>query len=275
MEVTCHPRLGGTRPSGGRGSLKSTAFQLLLVKILCYSGIDTLCTVETSLEDSAIRADKHKMRDTLDTIDICRHATCIIDMRPVHTELGCCVDGHLNRLTLPDSDAEDIEVLTCILIIYCLEIRNLSLAWTAPWSPEIHEDIFTLTDIVRELHLCIFRLRRYAAGHSYNRIHCKINERLTLCSIDSCLDSLLHTLYELMLLKSWSKKVQKRIKFRILKFANEILKGVKCDEIVCILGIGILVILIVLGKEAFIELIKSLLLLLFGLIFCISDLLLG
>ena len=133
-------------------------------------------------------------------------------MRPVHSKLGSCIDCNLNRLTLPHSDAENIEILACILVINSLEIRNLPLARATPRSPEIYEDILALTYIVRELDICVLWLWRNAAGHSHNRIHSEIDERLAFCSIDSCLDCFLHTMYKLMLLKLRSKEVEKRIK---------------------------------------------------------------
>jgi hypothetical protein len=67
-------------------------------------------------------------------------------MRPVHSKLGSCIDCYLNRLTLPHSDAENIEILACILVINSLEIRDLPLARATPRSPEIYYNWFATAD---------------------------------------------------------------------------------------------------------------------------------
>ena len=167
-----------------------------LVEIFRYGSIDTLCTVKTSLEDGTIRTNEHKVRNTLDAVDVCRDASSIVDVRPVHTKLCCCVDCHLDRLTLPYCDAEDIELLAGILVIYGLEVRDFPLARTAPRSPEVNEDIFSLAYIVRKLHLCIFWLWRNAAGHSHYRVHCKVDERLAFCSVDPRCNTFPHSCHE-------------------------------------------------------------------------------
>ena len=36
MEMTCHPRLGGARPKGGRGSSESSAYLAILLYLFIF-----------------------------------------------------------------------------------------------------------------------------------------------------------------------------------------------------------------------------------------------
>src|SRR5574344_2523262 len=113
----------------------------ILVKILC-NGFCKRITIETTLEDGAVRADEHDVRNTLDAVDFCRYTSGIVDLVPDHSELSGSVDGHLRSLTLPNCNAQNIEFLAVIFVVDCFDIRHFPLARAAPRRPEVHNDIF-------------------------------------------------------------------------------------------------------------------------------------
>ena len=49
--------------------------------------LDALKTMESPLEDGSVRADEHKVRNTLHAIDVCRHIAAVCEDCPVHLEL--------------------------------------------------------------------------------------------------------------------------------------------------------------------------------------------
>ena len=93
-----------------------------MLKILGNSCLNALETMETSLEDGSVRSDKHEMRNALYTVDICRYLATVVDMEPVHTKLGCCLDCVRLRLSFPDSKAEHLKTLVLILLVHLLDV---------------------------------------------------------------------------------------------------------------------------------------------------------
>ena len=146
-------------------------------------------------EDARRRVEEDQVRNAFDSIEFCRLTTAVIDLVPVHSELGSSLDGHIHRLALPYCDAHHIELISFILVIYRLDIRHLPAAWTAPWRPEIKQYIFAFAHIVRQLYLRVFRLRRHAAGLPYYCIHRKVYKRLALGCSDPCVKAFLQSSY--------------------------------------------------------------------------------
>jgi len=87
------------------------------------------------------------MRNSDNAVDICRDRLGINNLVPVDSVSFCCIQA-LFRGLLPNRYADDIEILSVILVINRLDVRNLILARTAPGSPEINEDILSVAYIV-------------------------------------------------------------------------------------------------------------------------------
>ena len=85
---------------------------------------------EVTFEDSPVRAEKDDMRNTLDAVKLRRDLLRVDDLVPLDTiHLG----GILGCLRLvPYCDAEHFEAFLVILVIDIPDIRDLSLARTAP-----------------------------------------------------------------------------------------------------------------------------------------------
>ena len=88
--------------------------------------------METSLKDCTVRSEENEMRNTLYAVKLGSLSSCIVDLRPVHAKFSSSIHSNLNRLTLPDSNADHLKFLSAILLIHLLDVRNLSLAWAAP-----------------------------------------------------------------------------------------------------------------------------------------------
>ena len=186
-------------------------------------------------------------------------------MEPVHTELTCCVDRYLRNLTLPYCKAENIEILAVELVICSLDVRNLTLAWSAPWRPEVNEDIFALTYIVRELCLLVDRLRIHASCVTYNVLNCEVCEHLAGSCVDTSRDSILHTLNIAVVLEFRNEKVDERKKclhLRALAHTAKTLKSEKRCEVVIVCLKSSLSMSLVLCHELIVESLKSSILLL-------------
>ena len=89
--------------------------------------------MEAPLEDLAVRTDEHKGRNTLYTVDVSRNLTAVVDMEPVHSKLCSSLYSVRLRRSLPYSKDENLKTLVLVLLVHSLDIRNLPLAWSAPW----------------------------------------------------------------------------------------------------------------------------------------------
>ena len=114
------------------------------------------------------------MRNALDAVEIGRNSLRVDDLVPVHAISLGGVHGCLRLI--PNSDAEHIEIVTDVLVIDLLDVRDLPLARAAPRCPEVNEDVLALTYIVGKL----------------NAVDVEVGEHRPLGGCLFCIDSFLH-----------------------------------------------------------------------------------
>ena len=91
QRTACGSR-NGRGPRSGRGPMEHIVNRTLFNE-LSNSSLNAFKTMETPLEDGSVRTYEHKMRDTLNTVDIGRNIAAVVDMEPVHSKLARNLHG--------------------------------------------------------------------------------------------------------------------------------------------------------------------------------------
>ena len=87
--------------------------------------------VQTSLDDGSVRAEEDNVRNSDNAVDFRRDTLGIYNLIPVHAISLGSVNAFLRR-PLPDSHAKNVEILSVMLVVNLLDVRNFVFAWTAP-----------------------------------------------------------------------------------------------------------------------------------------------
>ena len=101
----------------------------ILLDVFGYFSLDFL-SAKVALEDSAVRTEKDDMRYALDTVQFGRDLLGIDDLIPVHSVNLCSILGSLRLV--PHRYAEDFEAFLVIFLVDIPDIRDFSLAGSAP-----------------------------------------------------------------------------------------------------------------------------------------------
>ena len=105
----------------------------------------------------SLRVDQQVVGDAVHAIDLRGYripSLQVGEVRPRHLQLGNVL--HPRFLLIVEREPHNIKALVVIFLVGCHHIRHLSLARSAPRSPEVHEHPFALAHILAQLvHLAV------------------------------------------------------------------------------------------------------------------------